>query len=173
MSSNKLEIFRRQFLNADSWAQRKEGVPIDLLESLSNEELEIAENELIENLTLKDDWPIHGVGYIKSEKALPKLYDLLEKSEKGMKISIAHSIFQISDNKEMIDVVLIEMPKLKHWTEIIHILYLLPTFKDKRTDSMLNDYREHKDYLVAYNATQAMGISTEYVVEKFRDKNRS
>ena len=171
MPSNKLEIFRKEFLNANSWAQRKDGVPLGLLDNLTNEELEIAENELIENLDLKDDWPINGLGHIKSKKALPKLYGLLEKSKKGIKISIAHSIFQISEDKEMTDIVLTEMPKLKHWTEIIHMLYLLPIFKDERIDSMLNCYREHKDYLVAYNATQAMGLSTKEVVEKFRDKN--
>lgn len=55
MPSNKLEIFRKEFLNANSWSQRKGGVPLDLLDNLTNQELEIAENELIENLDLKDD----------------------------------------------------------------------------------------------------------------------
>lgn len=70
---------------------------------------------------------------------------------------------------EMTDIVLTEMPKLKHWTEIIHMLYLLPIFKDERIDLMMNGYREHKDYLVAYNATQAMELSTKEGIEKFRD----
>ncbi|MEP5341580.1 MAG: hypothetical protein ABJL44_03275 [Algibacter sp.] len=168
--SKKLETFREHFLNAKSWGQRKDGVPLELLENLNEKELEIAEKELIEKLSLKDDWPIDGLGHIKSQKALPKLYDLLQKSKKGIKVSIAHSIFQISEDKEMIDIVLTEMPKLKHWTEIIHMLYLLPIFKDDKINKMLNDYREHKEYLVAYNATQAMGVSTKEVVEKFRNK---
>ncbi|NAY91101.1 hypothetical protein GTQ34_04140 [Muricauda sp. JGD-17] len=157
--SDNLKIFRDEYLNANSWGQRKNGVPLDLLDNLSNEELEVAEKELIEKLSLKDDWPIHGLGHIKSQKALPKLYNLLQKSKKGMKVSIAHSIFQISKDEEMINVILTEMPKLKHWSEIIHKLYLLPTFKDEKIDALLNSYREHKDYLVAYNATQAMGQS--------------
>ncbi len=171
MPSDKLEIFRKEFLNANSWAQRKDGVPLDLLDNLSSEELEIAEKDLIERLSLKDDWPINGLGHIKSQKALPKLYDLFKKSKREMKISIAHSIFQISGDKEMIDAVLTEMPKLKHWTSIIHMLYLLPIFKDEKIDEMLNSYREHKDYLVAYNATQAMGLPTKDVVGKFRNKD--
>lgn len=169
--SDNLKIFRDEFLNANSWAQRKDGVPLYLLDKLSNEELEVAEKELIQKLSLKDDCPINGLGHIKSQKALPKLYNLLQKSKKGMKVSIAHSIFQISEDKEMIDIVLSEMPKLKHWTAIIHILYLLPKFKDKKIDNMLNSYREHKNYLVAYNATQAMGLPTKEVVEKFRNKD--
>ena len=70
MPSDKLEIFRKEFLNANSWAQRKDGVPLDLLDNLSIEELEIAEKDLIERLSLKDDWPINGLGHIKSQKAL-------------------------------------------------------------------------------------------------------
>lgn len=165
-----LNIFKNEFLKANSWAQRKDGVPLDLLDNLSEDELKIAEKELIEALGIRDDWPINGLGHIKSKKALPKLYDLLQISEKEIKVSIAHSIFQISHDKNMIAIVLTEMPKLKHWTEIIHMLYLLPTFKDGKIDKMLNDYREHKEYLVAYNANRVLGFSTDNVVEKFTNK---
>jgi len=171
--SDNLQTFRDKYLNARSWGQRKDGVPLFLLDELSPEELKIAEEELLDKLDLRDDWPINGLGHIKSQKALSKLYDLLKESSRGMKISIAHSIFQISDDKEMIEIVLVEMPKLKGWTEIIHMLYLLPTFNDDRTDQMLDDYREHKDYLVAYNATRVMGLPTEKVVEKFRNERSS
>lgn len=164
------DIFRKEFLNANTWPQRKDGVPLDLLDKLSPDELAIAEEELIQKLDLRDDWPIQGLGHIRSKKSLPKLYQLLDQSDKGMKVSLAHSIFQISGDQDMINIVLTEMPRLNHWTEIIDKLYLLPTFKDEKLDEMLNQYREHGNYLVAYNATRAMGLPTQKVVKKFRNE---
>lgn len=166
--SKYLQQFRDDFLNANTWGQRKDGVPLDLLDKLSEAELKIAENELIGKLSLGDDWPIQGLGHIGSQKALPLLYELLSKSQKTMRVTIAHSIFQIKQDRAMIEIVLEEMPKLEHWTEIIHLLYLLPTFQDERINTLLDNYRKHNDYLVAYNATQVMGLSTEEVVKKHR-----
>lgn len=169
--SDKLKIFRDEFLNANTWSQRKDGVPLDLLDNLSDEELKIAEKELIDIVSTKDDWPIMGLGHIKSQKALKKLYNLLPQSKKGMKVTIAHSIFQICEDKEMIEIALTETPNINNHFELIHIVYLLKGFKNEKVDEMLNRLREHKEYLVAYNATQAMGLSTEEVVEKFKNKN--
>ena len=51
--TNNLDIFRKGFLEANSWAQRKDGVPLDLLDNLTDEELKIAEVELINVVSLK------------------------------------------------------------------------------------------------------------------------
>lgn len=166
--SKHLQQFRDDFLNANTWGQRKDGVPLELLDKLSSADLEVAENELIGKLGLGDDWPIQGLGHIRSQKSLPLLNDLLLKSQKTMRVTIAHSIFQIKQDQEMIEIVLEEMPRPEHWTEIIHLLYLLPTFQDERINTLLNNYREHKDYLVAYNATRALGLSTDELVKKHR-----
>ena len=71
----------------------------------------------------------------------------------------------------MIDIVLKETPELTSLYEIIDIIYLLPDLKDKKVTAMLNNFRDHKEYLVAYNATRALGLPTGEVVEKFRNKN--
>ncbi|WP_113638505.1 hypothetical protein [Nubsella zeaxanthinifaciens] len=170
--TNNLGIFRKEFLEANSWAQRKDGVPLDLLDNLTNEELKIAEVELIKLASLKDNWPIVGLGHIKSKDALPKLYDLLDKSKGSMKVTIAHSIFQICQDTQMIEIVLETMPRITNQYELIDVLYYLPDFKDKRITEMHNDYRNHKEYLVAYNATRYLGLPTDEVVEKFRDKTK-
>ncbi len=162
-----LEIFRKEFLNANTWAQRKEGVPLDLLDNLSAEELKTAEIELIQATTLNDTWPIIGLGHIKSQDSLPTLYALLAKRTKQVKVAIAHSIFQICADNKMIDVVLEEVHQITNPYELIGILYMLPSFKDERVDLMLNNFRAHKDYLVAYNATRCLGLSTDEVVAKF------
>jgi hypothetical protein len=165
-----IDIFRKEFLEANSWTQRKDGVPLDLLDNLTDEELKIAEVELIKVASLKDDWPIVGLGHIKSKNALPTLYDLLDKSKDAMKVTIAHSIFQICQDTKMIEIVLETMPRITNQYELINVLYYLPDFKDKRITEMHNNYRNHKEYLVAYNATRYLGLPTDEVVEKFREK---
>lgn len=169
--SDNLKIFRNEYLNANTWSQRKDGVPFDLLDNLSKEELKVAEKELIDSISLKDDWPIKGLGYLKSKDSLPKLYEILPKGKKGLKVTIAHSIFQICGDKEMINIVLSEMPKISNQYELIDVLYLLKGFGDDKINQLLAGFREHNEYLVAYNATQAMGLSTDEIVTKFRNKH--
>ena len=165
-----IDLFRRDFLGANTWAQRKDGVPIDLLDNLTKEELKIAETELIHALSLRDDWPVIGVGHIQSKAALPKLYELLHKSSGPMKVTIAHSIFQICRDAQMIDIVLNTMPAITNPYELIDILYYLPDFNNRSITELHHSYRNHTDYLVAYNATQALGLPTGEVVERLRDK---
>lgn len=56
--TNNLDIFRKEFLEANSWSQRKDGVPLDLLDNLTDEEQKTAEIELIKVVSLRDNWPI-------------------------------------------------------------------------------------------------------------------
>lgn len=171
-SDDKLEVFRREFLRANTWAQRKEGVPLDLLHKLSEEELKIAEAELINSINAGDSWPILGVAHLKSTAALPKLYDLLDKSSKPIRVTAAFAIFQICRDGRMIDVVLKELPYITNQYELISILHLLPAFKDQRVTTILKDYMERDEYLVAYNAAMALGLSTDGVVRKFSKKEK-
>jgi hypothetical protein len=170
--TNNLDIFRKEFIESNTWAQRKDGVPLDLLDNLTSEELKIAEVELIKIVSLKDNWPIAGLGHIKSKDALPRLYDLLDKSKGSMKVTIAHSIFQICQDTKMIEIVLETMPRIINQYELIDVLYYLPDFKDKRITELHNNYRNHKEYLVAYNATRYLGLPTVEVVEKFRKRKK-
>ena len=167
MSSN-LNTFRNEFLGADTWVQRKDGVPLYLLDNLSASELPIAENELLENARPGDTWPIIGLGHIRSTRALPKLYQLLTNSHKLNKITVAHSIYQVCQDEKMIDLILAETQGMTKWSELIDIMYILASIKDERAQSLLNSYRQHSDYLVAYNATRAMGLPTDEVVTRFR-----
>lgn len=171
--TNNLDKFRNGFLEADTWAKRKDGVPLYLLDNLSDKELKIAEADLINSAGLSDSWPIVGLGHIKSKDSLPSLYKLLEKSNGVMKVTIAHSIFQISQDEKMKEIVLETMPKITNEVELIDVLYYLPDFKDNRVTDLHHTYRDHKDYLVAYNATRYLGLPTEEVIEKFRNKENA
>jgi len=170
--TNNIEIFKREFLGANTWAQRKDGIPLDLLDKLTNDEIKVAELELIKVLSLDDDWPIIGLGHIKSKDALPLLFKLLEKSKRTMKVKIALSIFQISQDEKMKDIVIETMPHITGEYELVDVLYYLPKFQDKRITELLHIYRNHKNYLVAYNATQNLGMPTDEVVKKFRNNEK-
>lgn len=170
--ANNFDIFKKEYLEANTWAQRKDGVPLDLLDNLTNEELKAAEVELIKAASLRDDWPIVGLGHIKSNDALPTLVKLLSESKGAMKVKIAHSIFQISQDEKMKDIVLETMPQITGEFELIDVLYYLPFFKDNKITDLLQSYRNHKKYLVAYNAARYLGLPTDEVVEKFRNKEK-
>jgi len=169
---NNLDIFRKEFLGANTLAQRKDGIPLDLLDNLSADELGVAEKELIKAACFLDDWSIVGLGHIKSKESLPTLIKLLVSSNGCLKVKIAFAIFQISQDDKMKDIVLDTMPKITDEFQLIDVLYYLPFFKDKRITDLLNHYRAHEKYLVAYNATRYLGLSTDEVVEKFRRKEK-
>jgi hypothetical protein len=169
---NHLDKFRKEFLQPSTLVRLQDGVPLRLLDALSPEELKIAEEELINALKPGDDWPFRGLGHIKSKKSLPKLYGWLEKSEKGMKVKIAYVIFQISRDKKMIDIALQEIPKVENEFSLIELLHLLPGFEDDGVLAMLDQFRDDKRYLVAYNATAAMALPTDIVIANFRNKGK-
>jgi hypothetical protein len=159
-------------LGANTWSQRKDGVPLVLLDKLSVDELKTAEIELIKSANLGDTWLILGLGHIKSTQALPLLYNLLDNSKKRFKVTTAYSKFQISEDQKMVDIILQELPKITDQYELIDVLYMLPAFKDEKITALLDNYRNHKVYLVAYNATIALGLSTVDVVKKARQQNK-
>jgi hypothetical protein len=163
-----LSQFFSHFLHANTWELRKDGVPLDLIDSLSAQERIVAEAALIEKLDLSEDWPIHGLAKLQSQKALPRLYDLLLIAKPGMKVNLAYAIYRICRGQAMIPLVTAAVPQIESEYQLIDIMYLLPEFKDSRTDALLQSLREDSRYLVAYNAARAMSLSTDPVVEKFR-----
>jgi len=136
MSEN-LERFQRDFLHANTWAQRKDGVPLDLLDVLSAEERQQAEDALIEAADDKDAWPVRGLGHLCSTKALPVLYTLLEKCQLAMKINVAFAIYQINRDDRMVEVVLDEFPNISNEYALIETFHLLPIFPDSRIKMLL------------------------------------
>ncbi len=169
---DRLAEFRSEYLNANSWAQRKDGVPLDLLDKLDSNELIIAEQELIQAASLRDSWPILGLGHIRSQKALPVLYELLTKASDSYKVIIAHSIFQINKDEDMISISLKELSQSGKWSEftLIDIIYLLPDFHNDKVNRYLSKLTKSNEYLVAYNAARVLGRPTEPIIKRFRKK---
>lgn len=161
------DLFKRDYLEANTWAQRKDGVPLHLLDNLSAEERKAAEAALIKSASLRDTWPIVGLGHVKSMESLPTLYALLDKSEGKMRIIIAHAIFQICQDPKMIDIVLETMPGITNEYDLIEVLYYLPGFRENRITDLHHSYLNHQKYLVAYNAARYLGLPTDEVVARF------
>jgi hypothetical protein len=168
--SEPLGQFRKHFLQARNWEQRKDGAPLYLFDSLSPSDREVAEEEMIAALSLNDDWPVQGLAHIRSRKALPRLKELLGKSNGKMKIVLAQAIFRISGDPAMPVQVLAALPGIRNTSELIDVLYLLPGFGDEKINGYLQSLLEHPEYLVAYNAARVMGLSTDDVVQKFRNR---
>jgi len=139
-------LFERDFLHANTWPQRKDGPPYYLLDRLTSEEQQQAETLVIEAPGTADDWPVGGLGHLRSTRALAPLYRLLETAR---------------------------LPKITNEYTLTYTLHLLPMFPDPRIRKLLEGYTNDGRYLVEYNACVALGRPTDEVVKRARDKKRS
>lgn len=167
----KLIRFRREFLGADGWHEIKDGVPLELLDNMTAQELQLAELELIDALVVDNDWPVIGLGHIQSKLALPHLYKLLNDVSATMKITIAHSIFQICHDIAMTEITLQSLADINDDADLISIFKFLPTFNDDRINKLHYSYTESNNYYLAYNAARTLHLSTDDIVAKFRNRN--
>ena len=93
--------FTSGFLNANTWAQRKEGLPLDLLDALSEPEKLLAEYQLLKRIEGNDPWVIDGLAHLKSARALERLRPLLVVKEGLIRVHIATAIYQLSGDLAM------------------------------------------------------------------------
>jgi hypothetical protein len=169
MPSQAYNVFQWDFLNANSWALRKDGVPLNLLDALDTSDKQLAEDALIEKLSLQDDWPARGLGHIRSQKSLPKLRELLPHANGTMRAAIALAIWQITRNKNMCDELINlsiseytdDDKSLKTFTmiDVIHCLAHLPYLE---AVERLEKLKTSANYLIAYNANYALGLRSTY-----------
>jgi hypothetical protein len=150
-----------QFLPPQTYQHRKDGPTLGLIDKLTSEEKFVFEQKLIERLEKGDTdiWIVEGLAYVKSEKALPALYNLLSRT--GMKpsrITIESSIYQICKDPLMVDAALEDSMQVKDKFSIISIFYHLAQFRDSRVNDFVRQYFDDPDYLISYNAKRAIGI---------------
>ena len=60
--SSAYKDFDRWFLHANTWQERKDGAPLELLDKLNPEEKQTAEEVLISRLSTGDSWPARRLG---------------------------------------------------------------------------------------------------------------
>lgn len=136
------------------------------IDQLNEHEKKLVEDKLIDKLLSKseDILVVETLAYLKSEKSLPLLYDLLSKSTgETAKLIIATSIFEINGDNEMIDIAIDSVKKIDSIKDAYHVYRLIPTFyylakfQNDKVNRIINEYSNSKEYLIAYNAKQALG----------------
>ncbi len=129
-----------------------------IIDILSDKERIVIEEALIEYLRKSDDILIvETLGYMRSYKALPILVNLLQKTSNAMrKIIIATSVFEIDHNDKMALVCADAFSCLGDTFQKISAFYFLRKFENPITDSIIKENTEHPDYLISYNAKQAL-----------------
>jgi len=152
--------FTRDFLNAKTWAQRKDGVPLDLLDALSDSEKVMAEDELLQLVEGNDPWIIDGLAHLKSTRALERLRPLLTVKRGLVRVHIATAIYRLSGDLTMERIVAdFAANKANHWSSRIDAVHCIANFKTESVRAELRRLESDKEYLVSYNAKYAQEIN--------------
>jgi hypothetical protein len=167
--SSAYQKFVKEYLEANSWAERKDGAPVEIIDELISEEKEKAEEELIKRLSIGDDWAAIGLGYMKSAKAAPALYALLPQASGSVKAQIATALWKICEDEEMLKVVLnlsqpSSLSRLSPYYEFrqIDIIYCLAQFPQSEARAKLEELTKDEKFLVSYNAKRALVLRKNY-----------
>lgn len=152
----------KELIPPNNYTQRKDFTNYHIIDSLSEEEKRKVEKELIEMLKNSEDWLIGDtLSYMKSENSIPILRERLENAkESSLKILWANTIFKINNSTEMADIALEEFQKIDDKHGLIAMFRVLAEFQDSRINKIIENYHNHGDYLVAYNAQVALGKGT-------------
>jgi hypothetical protein len=132
-----------------------------ILDTLSKEDRDLVEIALIELLE-KNPWDtfiVETLANMKSIKSLPTLRRLLIKCKHGFdKLSIATSIYEICQDKDMIPIAINEFTRFEKRIRIFRnenimaAFYFLSRFDDEQTKNLIGKYIDHENYLISYNA---------------------
>ena len=149
---------------------------IPLIDKLTGEEKIQLENALIDRLTFESDKEpdsliVETLAYLKSQKSLPVLRQLLEKDLYEItKLVIATSIYEINRDDDMIDIAIDVIKKIEQKKGAYYIykltkaFYYLIKFDNAEINSIIEEYTSHKEYLIASNAKEVLG----YAADKFK-----
>jgi hypothetical protein len=151
--------FDRDFLNANSWGQRKDGFPANLLDALSPGERDRAIGILKRKLDGKDDWPVRAMAHLGVTESVPALRSLLQKVEyPTLRAVIATAIFDLTGDATMEGEVA-AAANTGEWMHRLDAIYCLSHFKTPSAQKALDDLTHDSNYLVSYNAKRAGGRS--------------
>ena len=142
----------------DNYQHRNGFTNTELINRLTKHEKELVENELIKMLLDKTDLMIvETLAYMKSEKSLFILNNLLEQcSDDMIKIIISSSIFEINKDENMICISINAFKGLDDMYQKISAFYYLRKFDNTNTDNLIEEYTNHSEYLLSYNAKKAL-----------------
>lgn len=147
-----------------------------LVLNLTDQDKREVEKRLIEMLETKDDELIgETLAILKSTESLTSLKKRLNSAKSATsKIIWASYINEIKGgDTEMKDLALKEFDFVKDKYSRITIFHYLSQFQDSRIKEKIGRYVDHSDYLTAYNARTALGIDTQEIVNRKRNKDKN
>ena len=167
-----IEKLIKEIIPPSDYAHRNGFNNTPLIDKLSSNERMQVEDALIYKLIFEskeeiDTLIIETLVYLKSQKSLQVLQNLLtESNDCIIKLIIATSIFEINEDINMIDIAIncfkeIEKDKGPYYVYILSdAFYYLSKFKNSKANGIIKEYVNHKEYLIAYNAKQALMWAT-------------
>lgn len=141
---------------------------IPLIDKLTGEEKIQLENALINKLIFESDTEpdsliVETLAYLKSQKSVPVLRQLLEKNLYDItKLVIASSIYEINGDNDMIDIAIDVIKNIEHKKGAYYVykltkaFYYLIKFKNAEINSIIEEYTRHKEYLITSNAKEVL-----------------
>lgn len=158
------QAFVQDFLQANDWAQRRDGVPLDLLDALHNDDLERAEDAMLKRLSeCNDDWPVIGLGHIKSKRAVEPLLDQLESAARVRAAAIGAALWKITGKDRFVEPVLKaskdayqDNDRQAQSYDMLEIIVSLAAFPHTAVTERLEQLLKSKNSLIAYNAKEAL-----------------
>jgi HEAT repeat protein len=151
--------FEADFVNANSWGQRKDGFPSDLLDALSPDERDRAVAILMEKLDGGDDWPIRAMAHLRIDESVSRLREILDEATMpSIRAVTATAIYELTNDTSMEDIVWsVAGANEQEWFHRLDAIHCLGRFKTASAASRLADLIDDPEYLVSYNAKLAGG----------------
>ena len=144
---------------------------IPIIDGLAENEKQLLEKALIQKLQSEaekevDTLIVETLAYLKSKHSIPVLSNLLKISNiDEIRITIAANVFEINQDEKMIDEAINSFRKIANRKDAYYVyalssaFYYLAKFKTDKTRCLIREYTSHPEYLISYNAKQALEIS--------------
>jgi hypothetical protein len=155
-----IDAYLDELLPSSSYI-RRDGPAVYLIDKLSDEDKELVEQAFISKLESgsEDTWIAEYLAYMKSDRSLPLLCNLLEDADAPeTKIIYSSCIYSIKPKSDLIQLALSEATKVHDKYSLIGIFYYLTIFNHPDIKRFLNQFINHKDFLIAYNAKRCIKI---------------
>lgn len=143
---------------------------IPIINELTEDEKQLLEKALIQKLQSEaekeiDTLIVETLAYLKSIASLPIFKKLLEMcNDSVIRLRIATSIFEINQDVEMVEIAVSLVKEMDNKKDAYYVykltsaFYYLAKFKNEKTKQLIKEYTSHPEYLISYNAKQALVI---------------
>lgn len=142
---------------------------IPIIDGLTEVEKQLLEKGLLQKLQMEaekeiDTLIVSTLAYLKSKQSIPVLYHLLEICNiDEVKLEIAAYVYEINQDIEMIDMAISCFNKIANRKDayatyaLISAFYKLVKLDSPNVNAIIKEYINDKEYLIAFNAKQALG----------------